>query len=176
MVCPIWNGVDLTGRRVCPDSFYTKRAGCNSAEDRVVVENAQRPQYMEYINLSANGIDGAIYGSMGGSKEMYGNSMPWNEVGDTNDQFNVPLDYESCQKGWKTSCANNVNNLTGNFGKQLSASVYSPCAYVPYSQARQQMCNVDKSQCDAGMSQKLRQQQALQEGFYGNQYRNRSGF
>ena len=60
MVCPIWNGVDLTGRRVCPDSFYTKRAGCNSAEDRVVVENAQRPQYMEYINLSANGIDGAI--------------------------------------------------------------------------------------------------------------------
>lgn len=176
MVCPIWNGVDLTGRRVCPDSFYTKRAGCNSAEDRVVVENAQRPQYMEYINLSANGIDGAIYGSMGGSKEMYGNSMPWNEVGDTNDQFNVPLDYESCQKGWKTSCANNVNNLTGNFGKQLSASVYPPCAYVPYSQARQQMCNVDKSQCDAGMSQKLRQQQALQEGFYGNQYRNQSGF
>ena len=50
MVCPIWNGVDLTGRRVCPDSFYTKSAGCNSAEDRVVVENNLRPQYAEYVN------------------------------------------------------------------------------------------------------------------------------
>lgn len=56
MVCPVWNGRDLTGRQVCADSFYTKRAGCNSAEDRVVVENAQRPQYMEYVNLDASGI------------------------------------------------------------------------------------------------------------------------
>ena len=37
MVCPVWNGVDTAGRRVCPDSFWTKRAVCNSAEDRVVV-------------------------------------------------------------------------------------------------------------------------------------------
>ena len=45
MVCPIWNGMDLTGRNVCPDSFYTKSAGCNSASDRVVVENnVSRPQ------------------------------------------------------------------------------------------------------------------------------------
>jgi len=176
MVCPVWSGVDLTGRRVSPDSFYTKTAGCNSAEDRVVVENAQRPQYMEYINLSANGIYGAIYGENGGSKEQYGNSMSWNEVGDNNNQFNVPLDYQSCQKKWKTSCSNNVNNITGNFGKQLSASVYPPCAYVPYNQARQQMCNVDKSQCDAGMSQQLRNQQSLQEGFYANRYRQQSGF
>jgi len=56
MVCPVWNGRDLTGRQVCADSFYTKREGCNSAEDRVVVENAQRPQYMEYVNLDASGI------------------------------------------------------------------------------------------------------------------------
>ena len=41
--------VDLTGRRVCPDSFYTKSAGCNSAEDRVVVENNLRPQYAEFF-------------------------------------------------------------------------------------------------------------------------------
>jgi hypothetical protein len=62
MMCPVWNGMDLTGRMVCPDSFYTKRAGCNSAEDRVVVENnVSRPQYMEYINLNANGINGDIY-------------------------------------------------------------------------------------------------------------------
>ena len=57
MVCPVWNGVDLAGRPVCADSFYTKRAGCNSAEDRVIVENAvSRPQYIEYLNLDAAGI------------------------------------------------------------------------------------------------------------------------
>ena len=64
MVCPIWNGMDTAGRVVCQDSFKTKRAGCNSATDRVEVENnVSRPQYMEYITLSANGIAGNIYGS-----------------------------------------------------------------------------------------------------------------
>ena len=61
MVCPVWNGRDLSGRPVCADSFYTKRAGCNSALDRVDVENYQRPQYMEYINLDAAGIYANIY-------------------------------------------------------------------------------------------------------------------
>lgn len=58
MMCPSWNGVDTTGRVVCPDSYYTKRAGCNSALDRVLTENAQRPQYIEYVNLNAAGIRG----------------------------------------------------------------------------------------------------------------------
>lgn len=58
MICPAWNGVDSTGRVVCKDSFYTKRAGCNSATDRVLVENALRPQYIEYVNLNAAGIRG----------------------------------------------------------------------------------------------------------------------
>lgn len=60
-VCPIWNGVDSTGRQVCKDSFYTKRAGCNSALDRVDVENNHRPRYTEYVSLSTNGIDKKIY-------------------------------------------------------------------------------------------------------------------
>ena len=61
MVCPLWNGIDTSGRAACPDSFYTKQAGCNSAEDRVVVENSvSRPQYMEYINLNAIGVQGDI--------------------------------------------------------------------------------------------------------------------
>ena len=52
MLCPLWNGQDSAGRRVCPDSFVTKSRGCNSATDRVVVENnVSRPQYMEYITL-----------------------------------------------------------------------------------------------------------------------------
>ncbi|MHA2037196.1 MAG: hypothetical protein ACW98X_12220, partial [Promethearchaeota archaeon] len=49
MLCPIWSGVDSTGREVCVDSFKTKRAGCNSALDRVDVENNLRPQYSEYV-------------------------------------------------------------------------------------------------------------------------------
>jgi hypothetical protein len=111
MVCPIWNGVDTTGRQVCPDSYYTKNAGCNSAEDRVMVENAvSRPQYMEYINLSANGIDGNIYG----------NTMPWNQVGETSDEL-----YE-------------INNVTGNFGLQFGANTYPGCNYYPYEQAMRQ--------------------------------------
>jgi len=61
-VCPNWTGFDLAGRQVCADSFYTKRAGCNSAADRVIVENQLRPQYFDYINLSEEGVRGSLYG------------------------------------------------------------------------------------------------------------------
>jgi hypothetical protein len=166
MVCPIWNGVDTAGRRVSPDSFWTKNGGCNSAEDRVVVENNQRPQYMEYINLSANGIDGAIYGQNGGSKEAYGNSMPWVNSGIRDNVFNFPTDYQQCLSAdnQPISCNDNVTNVTGNFGLQLSSDVYPSCGYYPYAQAMAQE------------QQALRQQQALQEGYYGNYYKNSSGF
>jgi hypothetical protein len=136
MVCPIWNGLDSTGRSVCPDSFMTKRAGCNSAQDRVVVENNQRPQYMEYINLSANGIDGSIYG----------NTMAWNNRGET-------------QKDLRQ-----VNNITGNFGRQFGAEIYPSCGYYPYKQAMSQQ------------SQSQRQQQFMNNSYQSNQYRNQSGF
>ncbi|MDC3333028.1 hypothetical protein OAV62_02190 [bacterium] len=58
MLCPPWNGVDTSGRPVCSDSFQTKTPGCNSASDRVIVENALRPQYIEYVTLDAEGIKG----------------------------------------------------------------------------------------------------------------------
>ena len=63
MVCPTWNGMDNAGRPVTADSFNTKRRGCNSADDRVSVENNLRPQYMEYISLDASGISAPLYGS-----------------------------------------------------------------------------------------------------------------
>jgi hypothetical protein len=56
MTCPLWNGQDSFGRFVHPDSFYTKNGGCNSADDRVAVENFLRPQYMEYVALDAAGF------------------------------------------------------------------------------------------------------------------------
>ena len=114
MVCPIWNGFDLTGRLVSPDSFYTKSAGCNSAVDRVLVENDQRPQYAEYINLSASGIDASIYGD-------FSNNMPWTESGATNADLR------------------NINNITGNFGLAFDASVYPSCGTYPYNQGMAQV-------------------------------------
>ena len=64
MVCPTWNGTDGAGRPVAPDSFMTKRAGCNSPEDRVTVENALRPEYSSYITLNTAGITAPLYGSV----------------------------------------------------------------------------------------------------------------
>ena len=61
MMCPRWTGQDLAGREVCEYSFYTKRAGCNSAEDRIVVENFLRPKYTSYVGTHAAGIGGSIY-------------------------------------------------------------------------------------------------------------------
>jgi len=63
MVCPVWNGHDLAGRPVCADSYATKIPGCNVASDRVVVENAHRPVYSEYIQLNTKGLEGPKYGS-----------------------------------------------------------------------------------------------------------------
>lgn len=56
MLCPLWSGQDNYGRPVNPDSYNTKNAGCNSAADRVSVENFLRPDYMEYVALDAKGF------------------------------------------------------------------------------------------------------------------------
>ena len=111
MVCPVWNGYDSAGRPACADSFNTKSAGCNSAEDRVMVENYQRPQYVEYVNLSAGGIDGQFYGP--------------------------PPPYTTSQ--WDTMKAaqdlHSINNVTGNFGKQFGSTVYPSCGVYAYNRA-----------------------------------------
>lgn len=113
MVCPVWNGQDSTGRRVCPDSFVTKTAGCNSAEDRVAVENYQRPQYMEYINLDAQGIRGDYY------------------------------NYDMFQQDTAEAAANlkDVHNVTGQFGyvTGFRSDIYPRCSTYPYVDAMQQL-------------------------------------
>jgi len=169
MVCPLWNGVDSTGREVSPDSYYTKNAGCNSAEDRIMVENAvSRPQYMEYINLSANGISGSIYGD----------TMPWQDVGQTEDQLRA------------------LNNVTGNFGLQFGAMVNPGCNIYPYEQAQKQMKQAQsamqglsyegfrnmggsahraQSEAYAAYNQQLRNQGSLNNLAVGNDFRRYSG-
>ena len=79
MTCPLWNGQDSFGRFVHPDSFYTKNGGCNSADDRVSVENFLRPQYMEYVALDAAGFR---------SPNMFGNPQPVKENWDPNPSHN----------------------------------------------------------------------------------------
>lgn len=58
-ICVVRGNYDTAGRESCSDSLFTKIAGCNSAADRVVVENSLRPQYIEYVTLDAAGIRGA---------------------------------------------------------------------------------------------------------------------
>ena len=73
MMCPLWTGSDLTGRGVCENSFYTKMEGCNTAEDRVFVENNLRPQYTNFVTVSAAGISGdGLYRT---NSQAYGANM-----------------------------------------------------------------------------------------------------
>lgn len=55
LLCSLWNGLDQYGRVVSYDSYVTKQAGCNSADDRVAVENYLRPQYSEFTALDVSG-------------------------------------------------------------------------------------------------------------------------
>lgn len=120
MICPVWNGRDLTGRPVCADSFYTKLEGCNTPLDRVDVENALRPQYMEYVNLDAYGFRSDIYDSNTESCK------------DKNNMFC----YES---GIRTSNLDQLSTITGNYGLNPNgAQIYPRCETYPYDLALQQ--------------------------------------
>jgi len=111
--CPTWNGFDTAGRQVCADSFMTKRPGCNSADDRIVVENSLRPQYIEYVNLDAAGIAG-----------------------------DAPVQYPHDESKLRNSKLNALNKVTGNFGLQFGANVDPKCSNYPYADARAEMGNV----------------------------------
>jgi hypothetical protein len=119
MVCIPWNGMNNKGQEVSPDSFYTKTAGCDSAEDRVMVENAQRPKYMNYVTLGADGIEGHIYG-------------------------NVSEVYESAAK---KKFDDSRNEITGNFGTQLGAKVLTTsCSIGAYERGMSQMAESQRKE------------------------------
>ena len=107
MICIPWNGYNSKGQKVCADSFYTKRRGCNSALDRVSVESNLRPDYAAYINLNMAGLEGDIYGNM----------RAWNKSGSANE--------------WE----NSRNDITGNFGNQFQSSNYKTCGLNSYEKA-----------------------------------------
>ena len=71
-LCPLWNGIDMYGRVVSYDSYYTKAPGCESALDRVAVENYQRPQYIDFVPLDAAGyLNPAALGAPISTRENY---------------------------------------------------------------------------------------------------------
>jgi len=146
MVCPVWNGYDSAGRPVCPDSYNTKTAGCNSAEDRIFVENYQRPRYVEYINLSAGGIDGEFYGgSQCGMSGEPQTMTQWNEMKAVSD-------------------LRDINRVTGNFGYQFGSSLYPRCGENAYANAMAQNAET------------LRKYSSLDLGYRSNCSKRYSGF
>lgn len=113
MVCVPWTGLDNTGREVSPDSFYTKTAGCDSAEDRVMVENSLRPSYYSYVTLGAQGVQGQLYGNADAKANAVGR-----------DAFDKSR-----------------NLITGNYGGQFGAEVKNTSCSVGAYERGQAMLN-----------------------------------
>jgi len=114
LVCPVWNGLDAAGRVSCADGFKTKSAGCNSAQDRIGVENVQRPQYMQYISDNL----GTAYNK---------NSMV--QEGVKQEGFEI-MSLENPRTQW--------SDITGSTGLDMNSTVYpstcNPSPYDAYSQ------------------------------------------
>ena len=60
--------LDQYGRIVSPDSFMIETAGCRQRIGRVDVENYQRPQYFELVNLDGFGVQGNLYSDDSGNR------------------------------------------------------------------------------------------------------------
>jgi hypothetical protein len=121
MVCIPWNGLNNKGQEVSPDSFYTKTPGCDSAEDRVMVENAQRPKYFNYVTLGAQGVNGDLYGRS------------------SSDNFRDAMG--------RANFDSSRNQLTGNFGKQWGSNVaYQGCTVGAYERNAAMMNQQQRSQ------------------------------
>jgi hypothetical protein len=119
MVCIPWNGINNKGQEVSPDSQWTKTAGCDSAEDRVMVENSQRPKYMNYVTLGADGIEGHIYGNVAEAYDAVG----------------------------RTAFDKTRNKITGNFGTDFGAKVaYQGCSIGAYERGMAQIAEQDRYQ------------------------------
>lgn len=127
MVCPVWSGFDLTNRAVCMDSFNTKTAGCNSPLDRVDVENYLRPQYMEYINLDAEGF-------------RYNQNIKMDKNSTAMSCQNPNSNMECYNTGVQTINMKQLPQVTGNFGISPSnAQIQSRSPSYPMELAQRQM-------------------------------------
>lgn len=112
MTCPLWNGQDSFGRYVHPDSFYTKNAGCNSADDRVSIENFLRPQYMEYVALDAAGFRSPnVFGGNPIKENWNGNEKPQPFAPDN--QYNYNAQNRMAQAYYQANLSNTMRCNSG---------------------------------------------------------------
>ena len=150
LTCPLWNGLDLTGRPVCPDSYVTKTAGCNNPLDRVMVENEQRPKYFQYLTLNAAGLEGG--GFSGGTGGTGGRENFVNPQGN--------------KQGIATrnSMLHNAATSTPAYGQQLNSHLGNGgCSVKSYERAM------------ASNNEGYRYQQAAQHAYQGAERRKWSG-
>ena len=111
--CIRWNGFDTAGRPAHQNTFYTKRGGCNSPLDRMLVENYLRPDYVSYINLNAGGIEGAFYGGNNDSDVSRSESKRSRESDEMAE----------------------INSITGNYGINMKRHVTGHCGVDVYQNA-----------------------------------------
>ena len=156
MICPTWSGFDSAGRVSCPDSFYTKSIGCNSADDRIFVENALRPKYYEYINLDAAGLNGdGMYNS-----------------------------YTYTDEGERTQSTDNAHKYSGSVGFDYGGNIRANCGMKRYNQVTSMSApagpytDMPSSMSSGGSSCGGRQVIAGIEGYRGfeNRYNSGNGF
>jgi hypothetical protein len=155
LVCPVWSGFDNTNRPVCVDSYYTKSPGCNSPLDRIDVENYLRPQYMEYINLDAEGFRQDNQDIIMGESENFESC--------TNSNVNM----ECYNAGIRTINLEQLPKISGNFGMAPSgANIYPRCGSYPENRANMQ---------EAVVAENNRNMQALQHSVQSQSMRTNSG-
>lgn len=192
-VCPVWNGLDSAGRPVCVDSYATKSGGCNNANDRVVVENHLRPNYIEYVNLSSRGYEGNLYDSPGYGNfgiDMYG----------VQEQTSCNNPYEtldgSCGCQQPNTCSARISSNTGyatsstpvmssSYMKgimapakvEMSEGFNHPQAHhIRYPRYAEGFDHIPGQYQSARQAQNNRQNQYLQNQYHSSNTRNRSGF
>lgn len=133
-ICIPWNNMNSKGQIVCPDSFYTKRAGCNSADDRVSVENSLRPQYADYIGYNMAGLVGDIYHP----------SMPG-----SNGRGLAPTVAHSEAIAANTH-EKNRSKITGTWGNQFGSTNAMICGHKSYELAMAQVAEFNRQSQSAG--------------------------
>ena len=147
MVCIPWNGFNNKGQEVCPDSWWTKTPGCNSAGDRVTVETDLRPDYAAYINLNMQGLQGDIYeGSNPFVKEAASDAEKWDEsrsdisggFGSTQwNSTNIPTcGLYSYERAMAQQSQSNRNTQNANLGYAAAVNRRNAGTDVPNSQNR----------------------------------------
>lgn len=148
MMCPVWGGTDLTGRPVCADSFWTKRAGCNTPLDRIGVENSLRPQYMEYVTLNSDGIQGDMYSNTAVGVQDYKSKFAQNFSEQYKEQYIRGQEKTMQELNSTTGLAGvqNVHNLTGQFGMNTGfrQNIDPTCGQYPYEYAMAQQAQQER--------------------------------